>query len=86
MTSPIKQTTIGGASADHPGAALGQRDQILSQPIDVLLDREATNFAPFNCAARDGAGRFQSRERLAYQYDGRKLDVVALAEPAPERL
>src|SRR6266849_9063306 len=31
--------------AHHACAALGQGDQILTQPVDVLLDREATNFA-----------------------------------------
>ncbi len=31
--------------AHDPGAALGQGDQILTQPVDVLLDREAMNFA-----------------------------------------
>ncbi len=31
--------------AHDPGAALGQGDQILTQPVDVLLHREATNFA-----------------------------------------
>src|SRR6266567_8299296 len=33
--------------AHDPGAALGQGDQILTQPVDVLLDREATNLASF---------------------------------------
>src|SRR6266852_9523927 len=33
--------------AHDPGAALGQRKQILTQPVDVLLDREATNLASF---------------------------------------
>src|SRR5712691_9675874 len=31
--------------AHDPGAAFGQRDQILTQPLDVLLHRQATNFA-----------------------------------------
>ena len=31
--------------AHDPGAALGQGDQILTQPLDVLLYREAMNFA-----------------------------------------
>ena len=31
--------------AHDPSAALGQGDQILTQPVDVLLHRQATNFA-----------------------------------------
>jgi hypothetical protein len=34
--------------AHDPAAAFGERDQILTQPVDVLLDREATNLAPFS--------------------------------------
>src|SRR5712691_1874096 len=34
--------------AHDPGAALGQGDQILTQPVDVLVDREALNLGPFS--------------------------------------
>src|SRR5713101_4471495 len=31
--------------AHHTGAAFGEWDQVLTQPVDVLLHRQATNFA-----------------------------------------